>query len=354
MEHLLYALISLAMRWLEPRHNAQLQFLREQIRILRARVDADRVVPTPAERAELLRIGALLDHDVAELMHIVRPATYQRWRREQRRGHVPKKTGRPPTARAIRDLVERMARENLRWGYRRIVGELKKLGILLCASTARNILVESGIHPAPDKNRKNPAIPWAQFIQANLDSMVATDFLTKDIYTPFGRYTAYVLIFIHLGSRKVYASPATYAPNGAWVAQQGHNARMWLEDEGLDARYLVHDGDAKFSAHFRESWRPEARCLRTPPRAPMANAYAESFIGTLKHECLNHFVCFSPQQLDRIVSLWLAHYHTQRPHQGKEIGNNVLDASFQPQSVGKVRCKRQLGGIITHYYREAA
>jgi putative transposase len=354
MENLLYALISLAMRWLEPRHNAQLQFLREQIRILRVRVDADRVVPTPAERAELLRIGALLDHEVSDLMHVVRPATYHRWRREQRKGYVPKKTGRPPTAVAIRELVERMARENLRWGYRRIVGELKKLGIFLCPSTARNILVEAGIHPAPDKTRRNPAIPWAQFIQANLCSMVATDFLTKDIYTPFGRYTAYVLIFIHLGSRKVYCSPATHAPKGDWVAQQGRNARMWLEDEGLEARFLVHDGDAKFYAHFRASWRPEVRCLRTPPRSPTANSYAESFIGTLKHECLNHFVCFSPQQLDRIVSLWLAHYHTQRPHQGKEIGNNVLDANFRPQAVGEARCKRQLGGVITHYYREAA
>jgi putative transposase len=88
-------------------------------------------------------------------------------------------------------------------GYRRIVGELKKLGIALCASTARNILVEAGMHPTPDKSRRNPAIPWSQFIKVNLDSMVATDFLTKDIYTPFGRYTAYVLIFIHLGSRKV-------------------------------------------------------------------------------------------------------------------------------------------------------
>ena len=85
METLLYALISLAMRWLEPRHNAQLQFLREQIRILRARVDAERIVPTPAERAELLRIGALLDHEVSDLMHVVRRANYQRWRRD----HLP-------------------------------------------------------------------------------------------------------------------------------------------------------------------------------------------------------------------------------------------------------------------------
>ena len=190
---------------------------------------------------------------MTELVHVVRPETYHRWRREQRRGYVPKTAGRPPTAQPIHDLVARTARENLRWGYRRIVGELKKLGIALCTSTMRNNLVEAGIHPSPDKTRKNLAIPRSQFIRANLDSMVATDFLTKDIYTPFGRYTAYVLIFIHLGSRKVYSSPASYSPNGAWVAQQGRNARMWLEDEGLKARFLMHDGDAKFCAHFRES-----------------------------------------------------------------------------------------------------
>jgi len=354
VDNLLFALISLAVRWLEPRHNAQIQFLQEQIRILRARLDAERIVPTPAERAELLRIGALLDHGVAELLHVVKPGTYHRWRREQRGGRAPKAAGRPPTVQCVRDLVQRLARENLRWGYRRIVGELGKLGISLSAATARNILVEAGIHPTPDKSRKTPSLPWKQFIQANLDSIVATDFLTKEVYTLTGRYTAYVLIFIHLGTRKAYASPATYSPHEGWVVQQGRNARMWLEEEGLEARFLVHDGDAKFSAHFRESWRPEVRCLRTPPRAPMANAYAESFIGTLKHECLNHFVCFSPRQLHRIVSLWLNHYHTQRPHQGKEIGNNVLDADFRPHAEGEVRCKRQLGGIITHYYREAA
>ncbi|MBI1320462.1 MAG: transposase [Candidatus Hydrogenedens sp.] len=354
MESLLFALLTLAARWLEPRHNAQIQLLREQIRILRARVDAERIVPTPAERAELLRIGALLDHEVAELMHVVRPATYRRWRREQKSGHVPKKAGRPPTVQCVRDLVERMARENLRWGYRRIVGELRKLGISLCAATARNFLHEAGIHPTPEKSRKTPSLPWKQFIEANIDSMIATDFLTKEVCTLTGRYTAYVLIIIHLGSRKAYASPATYSPHEGWVVQQGRNARMWLEDEGLEARFLVHDGDAKFSAHFRESWKPDARCLRTPPRSPMANSYAESFIGTLKHECLNHFVCFSPRQLDRIVSLWMKHYNYVRPHQGKEIGNNVLDVNFQPQTAGEVRCKRQLGGIITHYYREAA
>ncbi len=121
MENLPIALVSLAMRWLEPRHNPQLQFLREQIRMLRVWVDAERILPVPAERAELLRIGVLLDDEVTDLVHLVHPATQHRWQREQRRGHVPKKSGRSPTTREIRDLVERMSRENMRWDYSRMV-----------------------------------------------------------------------------------------------------------------------------------------------------------------------------------------------------------------------------------------
>ena len=84
-------------------------------------------VPTPEERAELLRLGALMDHDVAEVMHVVQPKTYRTWLREKKQGRIWKRAGRPPTAKEIRDLLCRMARENLAWGYKRIVGELKKL-----------------------------------------------------------------------------------------------------------------------------------------------------------------------------------------------------------------------------------
>lgn len=96
VDHLLFALVSLAIRWLEPRHNALIQFLEEQTRMLRAQLDAERMVSTSAERAELLGIGAQLDHEVADIMYVVRPVTYLRWRREQRAGNLPKQSGRHP------------------------------------------------------------------------------------------------------------------------------------------------------------------------------------------------------------------------------------------------------------------
>jgi putative transposase len=96
------------------------------------------------------------------------------------------------------------------------------------------------------------------------------------------------------------------------------------------------------------------RCIRTPPRAPVANAFCECFIGKLKRECLDHFLCFSLGQLRHIVSTWIRHYNEFRPHQGFGMNNEVLDETFEPQTVGPIRCKHELGGIIKSYYREAA
>ena len=128
------------------------------------------------------------------------------------------------------NLVLRMAEENLRWGYRKIVGELKKLGIRISKTTVRKILKDSDIHPLPDKAFKKPTVPWTTFVHAHMDSMVGCDFFTKRVYTLRGVFTAYMLVFIHLGTRKVYCSAPTYHPNGDWVMQQARNANMWLDD----------------------------------------------------------------------------------------------------------------------------
>ena len=137
--------------------------------------------------------------------------------------------------------------------------------------------------------------------------------------------------------------------------QQSRNASMWLDDEGLDARFLIHDRDRKFPDYFKESWKSEdIACIKTPVMAPKANAFCESFIGTLKRECLNNFYCFSIDQLHYINRTWIRYYNTERPHRGKDKKNLVLDADFSPQAKGRVKCKEQLGGLIKSYYREAA
>jgi putative transposase len=355
MDRLVFSLLTLVLQWFRPRYNAHLQLLQAQIRILRSRIDVSRIVPTPQEKAELLRLGALVGHDVAEVMHVVQPETYRKWVRQSKRGVVFKPSGRPRIPMATVNLVLRMADENLRWGYQRIVGELKKLGIKIGTTTVKQILRGSGIHPAPDKAFKKPAVPWTTFVHAHMDSMVGCDFFTKRIYGLRGVLTAYVLVFIHLGSRKVYCSPATFNPTGDWVMQQTRNANMWLDDMGAKPRFVIHDRDRKYPSEFKAFWRSEdVRSIPIPLKAPRANSFTESFLETPKREALNYFMCFGLDQLDYILKIWISHYNTLRPHRGIGMKNEVLDKTFVPQSHGVVRCRQQLGGLIKSYYREAA
>ena len=338
-----------------PRHNAQLRLLKAQITILRARIPTDRIILSPAEKAELLRIGEECGHDVDGLMEVAKPATYKRWLAQMRGGRPFQAVGRPRLTQELRGVVIRIGSENLLWGYKRIAGELKKLGLYAGANSVKRILNDAGIHPSPERRKKKPALPWTTFIRAHMETMVACDFFAKTVFTLRGPRTAYVLMFIHLGSRRVFCSAPTYAPDSTWVTQQARNTLMWCEEQGITPEFLIRDADTKFSASFDTVWASEgARVIQIPHRTPNANAFAESFIGTIKRECLNFFVCFSRSQLDYILRTWVRHYNVERPHRGRDIGNNVLQVDFRPVRDGPIRRNRQLGGIVTSYTRDAA
>lgn len=338
-----------------PRHNAQLRLLKAQLTILRARIPTERIILSPTEKTELLRIGAECGHEVDGLLEVAKPATYKRWLAQMRGGRPFQAVGRPRLTQELRDVVIRIGSENLLWGYKRIAGEMKKLGLYAGANSVKRILNEAGIHPSPERRRKKPALPWTTFIRAHMETMVACDFFSKTVFTLRGPRTAYVLIFIHLGSRRVFCSAPTYAPDSAWVTQQARNTLMWCAERGITPEFLIRDADTKFSASFDAVWASEAaRVIQIPHRAPDANAFAESFIGTIKRECLDFFVCFSRSQLDFILRTWVRHYNFERPHRGRDIGNNVLQVDFQPIRDGPIRRRRKLGGIITTYSREAA
>lgn len=277
-----------------PQHNAQLRLLKAQITILRARIPTQRIILSPTEKAELLRIGEECGHDVDGLMEVAKPATYKRWLAQIRGGHPSQFVGWPRLTQELRDIVTRIGSENLLWGYKRIAGELKKLGLYASANSVKRILNDAGIHPSPERRKKKPALPWNTFIWAHMETMVACDFFTKTVFTLRGPRTAYVLMFIHLGSRRVFCCAPTYAPDSAWVTQQARNTLMWCEEQGITPEFLIRDADTKFSASFDTVWESEAtRVIQIPHRAPDANAFAESFIGTIKRECLNFFVCFN-------------------------------------------------------------
>nr|CRH05948.1 putative integrase core domain containing protein [Candidatus Magnetococcus massalia] len=286
---------------------------------------------------------------------IVQPGTYRRWLNQSYHGPRMKSVGRPKITEELRELVIRLASENILWGYRRIVGELKKLGLYAGHSTVKRILNDAGIHPSPEKSKPTPPLPWDVFVKAHMESALACDFFTKDVYTLLGKKTAYMLVFIHLKSRQVYCSTSTYSPDNAWVTQQGRNALLWCDQKKIKPTILIRDADKKFSGPFLQIWKSEdVQILQIPHRTPQANAFAESFIGTIKRECLNFFICFSQSQLNYILSAWVDHYNHERPHRGVGRDNTVLDVNFSAARDGPIQCKERLGGIIKSYYREAA
>ena len=145
MNKLFFPLFTLFAELLKPKYDASLALLRFQNQMLRDRIDASRIVPTLEERAELLRLGELCNHDIDDLLTVVVPETYKTWVRKVNGGATFKRSGRSRIAEAIRRLVHRICGENVTWGYRRICGELKKLGIFIGDTTVRNIMVEDAI-----------------------------------------------------------------------------------------------------------------------------------------------------------------------------------------------------------------
>lgn len=249
-------------------------------------------------------------------------------------------------------------------GYRRIIGELRKLRIRLGRSSVQRILKEEGLVPAPTRRGRAGETPWRKFIRLHVDTLVACDFFSKNVVTPFGTRLAFCLAFIHVGSRRVFLSPATYEPNERWVMQQARNVTMWLDEQGLKARFLLHDRDAKLSGRgLRRLLRSgDIQEVRTPVLAPDANAFIESWIGCFKREALDHFLCFGLDHFNHIAQEYARFHNAHRPHQG--LGNRTIPAAAtgvtelldKPDdgAIGPVRCERFLGGLLRHYCRDAA
>ncbi|MCA9253898.1 MAG: integrase core domain-containing protein [Phycisphaerales bacterium] len=360
MSRWVYVVLHLLFEGQAARRDARVRFLLAQVDILRSKLDGNRVIPSPADRSRLLAIGKELGHDVKDIVGIVKPETYRRWIREGETGTEPKAVGRPRISTVRRRIIVRFARENLGWGYRRIVGELSKLHLPVGRSSIRRILREEGFAPPPGNARRTNATetPWRKFLRLHMNTLVACDFFTKSVWTPFGTRTAYGLFFIHLKSRRVFMCSATYHPNRQWMMQQARNVQMWMEDENIEARFLLRDRDAKFSLAFDALFNNAGiRIVKAPVQAPNANAFAESWIGSLKRECLDHFVCFSRGHLDHILREYVRFHNQHRPHQG--LGNRTLRAALgndpppdHPES-SPIHCQRFLGGLLRHYYRAA-
>jgi transposase InsO family protein len=327
--------------------DAEILTLRHEVAVLR------RTNPRPKmswlDRALLSALSRLLPPPLRRI-RLVSPRTLLRWHQQlvaHRWTYPHRRPGRPPTAPPIQALVLRMARENPRWGYRRIHGELIGLGHTVAASTVWKILKDAGLDPAP--RRSGPT--WRQFLSAQARAILAVDFAHVD--TVFLR-RLYILVVIEHDRRRVHLAGITAHPTGAWVTQQARNLLMDLGERAERFRFLIRDRDNKFTAAFDAVFvGADIRIIRTPIRAPRANAIAERFIGTLRRECLDHLLIIGPRHLDIVLREYIQHFNTHRPH--RSLDQRAPADSTPPCSGATVRPLRRdrLDGLIREYVQVA-
>jgi putative transposase len=195
----------------------------------------------------------------------------------------------------VGELVLRLACENPRWGYQRIVGELAGVGVRVSATTVAKILRQADVPPAGAR----AWLCWREFLRAQAQSMIACDFFTVETLW-LGRL--YVLFFIELGSRRVHLAGCTASPSGTWTAQQARQLAWSLSERLTPIRFLLHDRDSKFSRVFDQVFRSNGvEIIRTPFRAPQANAFAERWVGTVRRDCLDWILIVSRRQLEQVL-----------------------------------------------------
>jgi transposase InsO family protein len=326
--------------------DVEILVLRHEIAVLRRQVI--RPKPDWADRAVITALARLLPKRL-RLHRIVTSATLLAWHRRMVRNKwtYPNTTGRPPVPEEIRELVRRLARQNPRWGHRRIQGELLGLGYRIGAGTVRRVLAEAGLTPAP--RRASPT--WRQFLAFQASGILACDFVHVD--TVLLR-RLYVFFAMEIQTRRVHILGVSARPTGAWTAQQARNLLMDLGEHATQFKFLIRDRDSKFTAVFDEVLVGNCmRIIKTPVRSPKANSFAERYVGTLRRECLDHLLIYGERHLRRILAEYARHYNEHRPHQSREQRPPLHEPGQAVDMTGRITRRQVVCGLINEYRRAA-
>ncbi len=316
---LLLDLVDVRLRVNDP--EAELLLLRHQLRVVRRQVKRPRL--EPADRVIMAALSRLVGRGALAGL-LVRPETVLGWHRElvrrrwaafgQRRG-----AGRPGLDLAIHKLILEMAKDNPGWGCVRIRGELIKLGYRVSATAIRKLLRTNRIGPAPLRSR----LTWKKFLRAQASAILVSDFFSVD--TVFLK-RLYVLLYMELASRRIIWLAVSDRPDAEWVTQQARNLVFELEEEGMRARFLIHDHDSKFGG-------------------------GSDLVFRSRRECLDWVLIVNRKHLERVLAEWVEHYNRARPHRGIELRTPIARSDPVSPS-GAVRCRARLGGLLREYERE--
>jgi transposase InsO family protein len=343
---LLYLLVARVFGWLvlcsrsDAAKDAEILVLRHQVAVLGRQVARPHL--SWADRAVLAALVQLVPN-WRRLRLIVSPRMILRRHASlvRRRWTYGRGSGRPRADVVIRRLAVEMARDNPLWGYRRIHGELVGLGYKVAPSTVWKILKDGGLDPAPRRS----GLTWKQFLATQAKGMLVMDFFHVD--TVLLRWL-YVLFVVEPDRRRVRIVGATAHPSAEWLVQRARNLLVELDDRVDRLRFLIRDRDAKFTAAFDAVFTSVGiDVLRSPVRAPRANAIAERWVGTVRRECLDRMLIVNRRHLQRVLVEYVDHFNHHRPH--RSLDQQPPDRGLVPDrmtGVGRVRRHDRLDGLI--------
>jgi putative transposase len=340
----------------EHAKDIEIAVLRHQLDVLRRQVKRPEF--RSADRALLAMLSSALPR-WRWSSFLVTPDTILRWHRRlvtRKWTQAQPRGGPPPLADDVVALILRLARENPRWGYRRIQGELKKLGMSVSATTIRTVLLRNGLRPAP----RRASVTWRAFLRAQASAIVATDFFTVETVR---LKTLHILFCIELHTRRVRLAGVTDHPNGRWVVQRAREFSMSREEEttaGTSApQFLIRDHDSKFTRAFDDVFASDGvQTIQTPIQAPNANAFAERWVRTVRQECLDWMLIWGRRHLEGVLDEYVRHYNKERPHRSLALrpptGIEVRAGPDAVPAAALVRRRDRLDGLVHEYYQVAA
>jgi len=326
------------------KRDAEILALRHQVLVLQRQIDRPRFTTT--DRTVLAVLSRAFDRRrLNKVMLIVQPSTVIGWHRRLVSRHWTQppqpRAGRPPTPAELRRLALRLDSENPNWGYRRIHGEMHRLGHRIAASTVWKILRTAGREPTP--NRTGPS--WSEFIASQAHALVATDFFCVDTVT-LRRF--HVLFFIEADTRRVHLAGITTNPTGAWTTQAARNLLMGYNKA---IRFVIRDGAGQYTRSFDDVFAAiGADVITIPPGAPRANAFAERWVRTVRLELLDRTLIWNQRQLRQLLEEFISHYNTSRPHRSldQRAPNDEADKSaIEPAT--PIRRTTTCAGLISEY-----
>jgi len=331
----------------------QVTYLKAENRILRSKLP-NRITLNNQERRTLVRHGKKLGARIKDLLSIVSYSTFRKWVRtledspDKRPKAADAKPSRPRIEEGLSDAIIRIRKE-AGWGYTKIIQALRRLGHKVSRQTVKNVLIEAGLGPEPHDHPDT----WSEFLRRHAATLWQCDFACKKKWAVKGLVDVYFLVFIHLGTRRIWLSPCTENPTGEWTTQQARNFVMHIEEQKVPCTYICRDNDTKYVAAFDAVFTSmDCKVKRTTPMSPNLQAHIERAIQTIKHEVLNAFCIVSDAHLNHLLRVTQDWYNHRRGHSARDHLPPIRESDSPPTvdfSKQKLICVEELGGHLKSY-----